>query len=499
MMQRPIPFRITALSRVLSAILVAALTLTGCQSVPPKAAIAPLPTSASFAAKDGLIHAQTSAEKSASSQPWWQQNLSADWQAEIAQVLRNNPYILGAAADVAKAQADLDAAIAAQAWQLTLNGSASATQTDGEGSSRLSTALDATLPLDLFDRLALSEAAQAYRLAVALAELEQARLDQVETYLLAAIDAAEAAERQTLLNEQLATANTLTQLTELRFTQGLISSVDVLQQREQRAALAQQQPAVELQLRQARHGMAEQQGEPPSSRTSLGTNPKQVGPKPVQVATNFSASTPRQLLDQRPDLIAARAELAAADKAYDAQIRARLPSIDLSAQALLRSLSGDTSAVLNIALDAAAALWDSGRWEAASAAEAAERQAAAQAYLQAWLKAVRQTEDLLSEHAANAQQLERSAQRLEVAKDLFAATERRYRRGISDYLPVLGALRGLQQQQRDHLALQTEQQRIRVRLHSAMGLTQAQPPIDQHEIDHRKIDRQAGTDKGDQR
>jgi outer membrane protein TolC len=52
---------------------------------------------------------------------------------------------------------------------------------------------------------------------------------------------------------------------------------------------------------------------------------------------------------------------------------------------------------------------------------------------------------------------------------LLQAATRRYERGVSDYLPVLAALRGQQQQQRDHLALQAELARIRVEVHHAMG------------------------------
>ena len=40
---------------------------------------------------------------------------------------------------------------------------------------------------------------------------------------------------------------------------------------------------------------------------------------------------------------------------------------------------------------------------------------------------------------------------------------------ISDYLPVLAALRGLQQQERDHLALRAALGRARIRLHHALG------------------------------
>ena len=115
-------------------------------------------------------------------------------------------------------------------------------------------------------------------------------------------------------------------------------------------------------------------------------------------------------------------------------------------------------------------LFDSGELSAQISEQRAALERAGIAYLQAWLAAVRETDDLLNTLQANQQRLDRSAQLIEVEEKLFEATRRRYERGISDYLPVLAAVRSLQQQQRDHLALQAERLRIIVRLHTAMGL-----------------------------
>ena len=126
--------------------------------------------------------------------------------------------------------------------------------------------------------------------------------------------------------------------------------------------------------------------------------------------------------------------------------------------------------MLYIALEASVSLFDSGRLDARAAERRAELERSGIEYLQAWLQAVRETEDLLHTLQAVRTQLRLSEQRNQVATELFEASRRRYERGISDYLPVLAALRTLQQQQRDHLALQAEQLRVIVRLHSAMGL-----------------------------
>jgi multidrug efflux system outer membrane protein len=89
------------------------------------------------------------------------------------------------------------------------------------------------------------------------------------------------------------------------------------------------------------------------------------------------------------------------------------------------------------------------------------------------LQALRETDDLLNQLQRSHEQLQLSQAASEAAAALFKATRRRYERGVTDYLPVLDALQSLQQQQRQHLALQAEHQRILVRLHTALGLPRA--------------------------
>lgn len=407
-------------------------------------------------------HFLATTEHKASPNPWWETALGQQWQAPLQHVLTHNPYISNAAAAVTQAQANLRQAKADLGLDTQATATGSISRSDGDDTPSISGALDMSLPLDLFDRLKLTRDASAYTLAEKLARLEQSRLEQIEAYLLAAVDAGEAKALASLLTTQLNTANTLLQLTELRFSQGLASSIDVLQQRAQLAALREQPPAVNLTLRLALNRMAELSGQTPSATQTVPDIPK--------VATLFATPSPRALLDKRPDLIAARAQLAAENSQYEALLRERLPDVALSAQTLLRVVAGNPSALLDIALSASAPLFDSGRLQANLDAGAAQLQAAGIDYLQTWLTALRQTEDLIARHHSLSRQLQLSTQTLAVNGQLFEAAQRRYRRGVSDYLPVLNALRGLQQQQRDHLALQAEQQRIAIRLHTAMGL-----------------------------
>jgi len=188
------------------------------------------------------------------------------------------------------------------------------------------------------------------------------------------------------------------------------------------------------------------------------------------MAEEFAIDQPAQLLLRHPRLIEKRAALLASDKRYVAALNERLPDVSLSSAALLRLVAGDSTRILSAAIEAAVALFDSGRQDAIDAQKRAALERAGIEYLQTWLATVRDANDLVEELRANKALLQLSENRGKVASALFDSTRRRYERGISDYLPVLAALSSLQQQQRDHLALQAQRLRLIVRLHSAMGL-----------------------------
>lgn len=132
--------------------------------------------------------------------------------------------------------------------------------------------------------------------------------------------------------------------------------------------------------------------------------------------------------------------------------------------------------IVQAALDATLNLFDSGAREAEIQARRARLRGAGIRYLRDWLAAVRETDDLLAELRSQRQRRERVAQRLRIGERLYRATLDRYREGVSDYLPLLDALRGLQQQQREALHLRAGEQRILVQLRIAIGPPAAPAP-----------------------
>lgn len=394
---------------------------------------------------------------------WWRKAVSETIWPPLEQTLAANPELREADADVAAARARLDQAEADTGPSLSLGAGARVVKESGDTSNSRSVGADGTVPLDVSGALADRVEAAAASLRATIADADQLRSDLARDFLLALIDAAEAAQRFALLKRQIEVSKTLLRLTELRFSQGLASIVDVLQQRDDLAGLREQIPLTLLEQKTAANALRRISAMTPDQTPLL------VMQTLPDVYDNFPRIQPVELLDRRSSLRAGRARIEAADARFAAALADRWPTLSLSSEVITRAMSGDVTTVISAAVDAALTLVDSGRKVAIAAEQRAELAAAGEQYLTEWLAAVFEVDNLMHAEARLRERIALSEQRLKIVDTLLLAARRRYERGVSDYLPVLAALRSQQQQQRDHLALQAELARTRARLHRAIG------------------------------
>lgn len=446
--------------RHISFVLLAGLT-GGC-ALNPGLAPPDAPTISERAAFSAHAPLQTDALPDQPS-PWWRQAVAEDVGTALEDALAASPQLGVARADVAAAQARLRQAEADAGPRVSLGASAEVQRLSGDTSNSRLLNLDGELPVDASGALDQQTAAAGRAVRAAIADAEQLESDLARDYLLALLDVGEADQRQALLLRQIEVAQTLLRLIELRFSQGLTDSIDVLQQRDQLAALRQQLPQARLDRQIAANRMREIAYRTPDQALARGT-----GNLPAVRAT-FPDVQPAELLQRRASLRARQARLAAADARFAAALADRWPTLRLSAGTLTRIGSGDVSTLISAALDAALTLFDSGGKNAIAAERRAQLVSTGQQYLADWIGAVIEVDNLILEEASLRERIALSAQRLDTAQALLSAAQRRYGRGVSDYLPVLEGLRGLQQQQRDHLTLQADLARVRVRLHHALG------------------------------
>jgi NodT family efflux transporter outer membrane factor (OMF) lipoprotein len=192
----------------------------------------------------------------------------------------------------------------------------------------------------------------------------------------------------------------------------------------------------------------------------------------LQVAV--PAGIPSEVLQRRPDLVAAERRLAAADARTREARKARLPSLSLTgsggtASNDLDDLLDADFEVWSIAAGLAQPLFQGGRLRAAADRNAALAERAHADYLSAVLEAFREVEsalaaeDLLRRREENLREFaEQSAGAERLAQDEYEA-------GLSDIVTVLESQRRALDARSSYLLIREQRLRNRVDLHLALG------------------------------
>jgi len=418
--------------------------------------------------------------------PWWVRFNDPGLTEAIESGLGGNLTLRQAWARLEQAQALARQAGAARMPAIEVSASASRSRAAPTGNApsaasettRYALNAAASYELDLWGRVASTARAGALDAEAARADAEIAALSLSAEIAGAYYDLRSASEQLALLREQLAAVSNTLRLTETRFDGGQVGALDVLQQREQLAALRTLRPPLELQRATAGHRLAVLQGAPPQA---LQPRPPERWPALDEPP---DAGIPADLLLKRPDIRAAWLRLRAADERVAAAAADRLPALRLTASG---GAAADDPADLfdnwiwNLAAGLAAPLIDGGRRRAeVDRTEAVVRERAA-AFAQRVLEGFRDVEDALAAEAAERDSLRLLRERREAADQTHRQSFNRYVRGLSDYLSVLVAQSRLQSVERDLVASRRRLVDARLRLHRALGGTWTvglQPPAD---------------------
>ena len=186
------------------------------------------------------------------------------------------------------------------------------------------------------------------------------------------------------------------------------------------------------------------------------------------------ASLPSDLLTNRPDVLAAAAELAATDADLAAAARARFPRLTLSAVlGLLAFNPGDlfdtNSLVGTLAAGVAAPLVDFGRVEAGIDSAAAGKRAAFQAYRGAVYQALGDAEAAYDLIAAADEEARLAGDERDQLQRAARLAGDRYRAGLASFLEVLDARRAADASGERAAAALGRAERARIVLWQALG------------------------------
>ena len=427
--------------------LMAAMTLAGCAFAPPVKPPAPptpthyavQPTPADSAKVDGV--AQHFSLGARAVPEWWRLYGSDTLDAWVDEGLRNNPSLTATRHTLEAAHQLLRAQVGANMLP----------SLDAQGQTSRQRALgipDIGPPTNLYDvyagQLALSYNFDLFGATRHGIEQTAAQVDQqsyefdaakralAANIVIAAINAASLAE-QLSTSERLSTlAHEQATLTEHSYRLGAASQDDLLAMQQQAASIDTSIPPLRSQALRARHALAVLMGRTPDQA------PSNLTLAELHMPVDVPVSVPSDLLQQRPDVLAAEASVHAASAQVGVATANLFPHISLSAavgSAAFKPTNLFTAAgsIWSAGLSITQPIFHGGALMAQRRAAIADYNAALAQYEQAVLNAFQNVADTLTALNQDALTLQAAINEAAAASHSFTDTDARYRLGAISY------------------------------------------------------------------
>lgn len=276
-------------------------------------------------------------------------------------------------------------------------------------------------------------------------ELEAAYLTLSSNVVAAAVQEAALRAQIEATDAILASEREAVQILERQYQLGSVAMIDVMAQQSLLATTEASLPGLEKQLGQQRDLIAALAGRFPSEEPA-----ERFALTDLSLPRDLPVSVPARLVRQRPDVLAAEAQLHAASAQVGVAIADLLPQISITG-----SLGGASTAIQTL-FAGGNTFWTAGAslsqtlfaggtlWHRERAARAALDQAGAQ-YRSVVLAACQQVADALRALEADAEAVGANARAAQTASDTLATTRRNVAIGASSYLALLSAEQAYQQ------------------------------------------------------
>lgn len=386
----------------------------------------------------------------------------------VAEAQVNNRNLQAAAANVEASRALAKQAGAALTPTVGLSaGGQRGGVVNGGGSNAFNVGLQASWEADLWGRISSGEQAATASFAAAQADYRYSQHSLAGGVAQAYFVAIEAQLQNQVAQSILDSVTKTAGIVESQFKNGLTGAQDVSLVKADLASAQEGLAASEGGVRDAIRALELLLGRYPAAdlqvRESLPTLPEPPG-----------AGVPSEILERRPDLVAAERRIAAAMNATNQSKAARLPQVSLTGS--LGGSSNQLSSLLspgNLAWQAAtsllAPLFDGGAREAQVEVSTAEQKAAVASYAQTALSAFGEVESALDQRLT----LERRAKALAVASEesgkALRLAQLRFKEGEGDLIDVLTVQQRVDAAQSNLLSVRRTQLQQFVDLNLALG------------------------------
>jgi NodT family efflux transporter outer membrane factor (OMF) lipoprotein len=370
---------------------------------------------------------------------------------------------------------DIGAGAGAERFQLSENGSGAAGALADQGlvdrrGELYDAGIDASWEIDLFGRTRRQAQAAEARATGALERRRAVQLATVAEVARVYFELRGAQRRLQVAEDNSRIQRETLELVQARLESGLAPELEVHQARQQLAATRASVPPQRAAVRANAFALARLTGRPPAAMLERLEDVRPLPETPVGVP----AGLPSALLDRRPDVRAARAELKAATADVGVAVARLYPTLTIGAAGGVES--GSTGTLL----DPASVLWSFGprlNWtifqggELRANIDAAEAglDAAAADYRGTVLGALEEVETALTRYREVRAETERLHEAVTSAREQLRQARTLYDRGLRDFLTVLDAERTLSELE-DRLAARETAVRTRlVALYKALG------------------------------
>ncbi|MEO8741831.1 MAG: efflux transporter outer membrane subunit [Lysobacteraceae bacterium] len=381
---------------------------------------------------------------------WWTLFHSPQLNALIEEALKNNSDLKAAQAALASAQETTRAQRGAYFPTVTAGYSASREQ--DPSASLAPVPSNNAFRYNLFTpQVSVSFVPDVFGLNRRTVESVQAQ-EQAVRYQLIATDitlssnVAAAAIQQASLQAQLDATRKLIDLNtkivailQYQYSKGYASRLDLAAQESQLAQTTATLPPLRLQLTQHRDQLAVLTGHFPSEAPS-----ETVDLATLQLPADLPITLPSKLVEQRPDVLQAEANLHAASAQIGIAEANRFPNLTLSGTAGHTGLAvaetfASGSGFWNLAAALTAPIFDGGALKHQERAAKANYDQAAAQYRSAVLTAFQNVADTLAALDADAQTLNATAKAADAAKLTLDLSQRQWKAGYASQLTLLSA------------------------------------------------------------
>ncbi len=442
-----------------------------------------MPAGFPSAAQDNDSASQTSAHilSQKHEHAWWKNFASADLDAIVDRSLQANFDILTAWATLRQSEALTQRVTAGLFPSLDLDASGSQRRisvqedTDMPRSENVaygySLGLAAAYEVDLWGSITSERRAELLRTTATAYDLQTSAMtvaaSVAETWAALLGNRAQLA----VLKAQIEVNTDLVRLQNVRFSNGLSNSLEVLQQKELLASIEAEVPPLEQEAAILRNRLDILQGNLPGTRLNADITLDENAPLPPLDAMP-DPGLPIELLDARPDIQAAWARLAAADWDISAAHAKRYPSLRLSASMLFEAASTSllfTNWVAALAGSLAMPLFDGGALAADEARAKAISDAAVQAYVKTVATAIEEVDNALATEKGEQETLKQLQEQYVFAQAARDEARNSYLGGVTSFLNYITALRNVQSLERTIARQHTTVVQARISLYRVLG------------------------------